>query len=165
MYYIWETSRSKIKTFCFKNCSDFSLLEKIVLIIWNILQILPSSSNFKSFSLSLEQHFLTVGQNNFGNKIPLFSLFGNGCLTTVWNDKPRTRQQFVNVQTPVDYLLDGSRCTGKKEEAVQSKVTWIVWQVCLTCTATPNRVEQGACREILQLLQFFPNHPKVIVYM
>ena len=29
-----------------------------------------SASNFKSFSLSLEQFFLTVGQNNFGNKIP-----------------------------------------------------------------------------------------------
>ena len=31
----------------------------------------PSASNFKSFSRSLEQFFLTVGQNNFGNKIPL----------------------------------------------------------------------------------------------
>ena len=30
----------------------------------------PSSSNFKSFSRSLEQFFLTVGQNNFGNEIP-----------------------------------------------------------------------------------------------
>ena len=30
----------------------------------------PSTSNFKSFFLSLEQIFLTVGQNNFGNKIP-----------------------------------------------------------------------------------------------
>ena len=29
-----------------------------------------SASNFKSFSRSLEQFFLTVGQNNFGNKIP-----------------------------------------------------------------------------------------------
>ena len=35
----------------------------------------PSASNFKSFSRSLEQFFLTVGQNNFGNKIPFFSLF------------------------------------------------------------------------------------------
>ena len=35
----------------------------------------PSVSNFKSLSLSLEQFFLTVGQNNFGNKIvPLFKL-------------------------------------------------------------------------------------------
>ena len=31
----------------------------------------PSASNFKFFSRSLEQFFLTVGQNNFGNKIPL----------------------------------------------------------------------------------------------
>ena len=30
----------------------------------------PSASNFKSFSRSQEQFFLTVGQNNFGNKIP-----------------------------------------------------------------------------------------------
>ena len=30
----------------------------------------PSASNFKSFSRSLEQIFLTVCQNNFGNKIP-----------------------------------------------------------------------------------------------
>jgi hypothetical protein len=34
----------------------------------------PSASNFKSFSRSLEQSFLTVGQNNFGNKIPFLSL-------------------------------------------------------------------------------------------
>ena len=34
----------------------------------------PSASNFKSFSRSLEQFFLTVGQNNFGNKIPYFSI-------------------------------------------------------------------------------------------
>ena len=32
----------------------------------------PSASNFKSFSWSLEHFFLTVGQNNFGNKIPCF---------------------------------------------------------------------------------------------
>ena len=30
----------------------------------------PSASNFKCFSRSLEQFFLTVGQNNFSNKIP-----------------------------------------------------------------------------------------------
>ena len=30
----------------------------------------PSASNFKSFSRSLEQLFLTVGHKNFGNKIP-----------------------------------------------------------------------------------------------
>ena len=31
-----------------------------------------SASNFKSFSRSLEHFFLTVGQHNFGNKIPFF---------------------------------------------------------------------------------------------
>ena len=33
----------------------------------------PSASNFKSFSRSLEQFFLTVGQNKFGNKTPFLS--------------------------------------------------------------------------------------------
>ena len=38
----------------------------------------PSASNFKHFSHSLEQLFLTKGQNNFGKKIPLsfFSFLG-----------------------------------------------------------------------------------------
>ena len=42
----------------------------------------PSASNFKSFSRSLEQFFLTVGQNNFGNKIPFLNSFHscNNCL-------------------------------------------------------------------------------------
>ena len=35
--------------------------------------IQPSASNFKCFSQSVEQFFLTVGQSNFGNKIPFFS--------------------------------------------------------------------------------------------
>ena len=43
------------KTFCYQK------------LLW------PSASNFISFSRSLEIFFLTVGQNNFGNKIP-FSL-------------------------------------------------------------------------------------------
>ena len=78
---MWETSRNKLKkasvtkivlTFhCFNklflpftvltNCScDF----KIFANSW------PVASNFKSFSRSLEHFFLTVGQDNFGNKIP-----------------------------------------------------------------------------------------------
>ena len=36
-----------------------------------------SASNFKSFSRSIEQFFLTVGQNNFGNKIPFLEFFLN----------------------------------------------------------------------------------------
>ena len=35
----------------------------------------PSVSNFKSFSQSLEQFFLTVGQTNFQSKIPFWAHF------------------------------------------------------------------------------------------
>ena len=38
-----------------------------------------SASNFKSFSPSLEQFFLTIGQNNFGKKIPI-----------IWVDREQT---------------------------------------------------------------------------
>ena len=37
----------------------------------------PSALNFKSFFRSLQQFFLTVGQNNFGNKIPLVTFSPN----------------------------------------------------------------------------------------
>ena len=57
------------KVFYFKNCSDLSLFEQIVLVASNILQILwPPASNFKSCSQFLEQFFLAVGHNNFENK-------------------------------------------------------------------------------------------------
>ena len=46
--------------------------------IWIIIVLMYSiweTSFYKSFSRSVEQFFLTVGQNNFGNKIPfLYSL-------------------------------------------------------------------------------------------
>ena len=45
-----------------RNCSRDNLK--------NFANSWPSASNFKSFSRSLEQFFLTVGQNKFGNKIP-----------------------------------------------------------------------------------------------
>ena len=45
-----------------------------------ILEILGLQHQISSFSRSLEQIFLTVGQNNFGNKIPL-----NGNLEPFWN--------------------------------------------------------------------------------
>ena len=41
----------------------------------NFVNSWPSSSNFKSFSRSLKQFFLTGGLNNFGNKIPIFASF------------------------------------------------------------------------------------------
>ena len=44
----------------------------------------PSASNFKSFSRSLEEFFLKVGQNNFGNKIPFFTIWKCPKIT-VWS--------------------------------------------------------------------------------
>ena len=56
----------------------------------NLVNSWPSASNFKSFSWSQEYFFLTVGQDNFGNKIPFslklifflkrFSLEGAHCI-------------------------------------------------------------------------------------
>ena len=43
----------------------------------------PSASNFKSFSQSLEQCFLTVGQNNFGNKIPIVFFYSQSCINFI----------------------------------------------------------------------------------
>ena len=77
IHYNQETSRSKLKkhsvskivlTFTvWINCSSDHKI---------FANSLPSAPNFKSFSRSLEQFFLTVGQNNFGNKIPFFHMWG-----------------------------------------------------------------------------------------
>ena len=44
----------------------------------------PSALNFKCFSRSLEQFFLTVGQNNFGNKIPFLNSFTQVIYSWTW---------------------------------------------------------------------------------
>ena len=53
------------------NCEDLpaTQLLKIKVIISIIIE------KYKFFSRSLEQFFLTVGQNNFGNKIQFLSLY------------------------------------------------------------------------------------------
>ena len=56
----------------------------------------PSASNFKKNSRSLEQFFLTVGQNNFGNKIPnrhWFLKSWRGCISA----KFKSLFFFINV--------------------------------------------------------------------
>ena len=54
-----------------KNCSDLSLCGQIALVFFKIFTNSQALAlNFKSLSRSLEYFFLTVGQNNFGNKIP-----------------------------------------------------------------------------------------------
>ena len=58
-----------------KNSSDLSLFEPIVLVISKNLKTLGLQPQIsKSFSRSLDQFFLTQGQNNFGNKIPIIFL-------------------------------------------------------------------------------------------
>ena len=53
----------------------------------------PSESNFKTFSRS--HFFLIVGQNNFGNKIPVFPLFKVG----------KRRKKAVKELQTVDVLI------------------------------------------------------------
>ena len=71
---IWEESMLVLKqTIHQKKALDLSfyLQPWKCLDLKNFLNFRPSASNFKSFSQSLEQFFLTVSQNNLGNKIPL----------------------------------------------------------------------------------------------
>ena len=73
LYYHPKMTSENIVHSVIKNCSDLSLFEWIVLVISKILKIpRPSASNFKKFSRSLEQFFLIICQNNFGNKIPIW---------------------------------------------------------------------------------------------
>ena len=71
------------KAFCFyqKLFRPFSVWINCSSALKNFANSQPSASNFKRFSWSLEQFFLTVGLNNFGNKIP----FLNTNLTLSYN--------------------------------------------------------------------------------
>ena len=62
----WISEWTKLVAINFKDCTDLLLWEKIV----QTISKCPKASNFKSFSQSLEQFFVKVGLNNFGNKIP-----------------------------------------------------------------------------------------------
>ena len=59
---------------------------------------LLSASNFKSFSQSLEQFYLTVGQNNFGNKIPFL------CMFVTLRTRLHTLQNYIRHQKPYKYM-------------------------------------------------------------
>ena len=78
---MYKNIETEDMVFCYQNCSDL-LCEKIVLVIekkfckiFVITRTIYSNSERpgESFSWWLEQFFLTVGQNNFGNKIPFLS--------------------------------------------------------------------------------------------
>ena len=60
------------KAFCYqKIVLTFHCLNKLFL--WSQIFFKFLALNFKTFSRSLEQFFLTLGQNNFGNKIQFLS--------------------------------------------------------------------------------------------
>ena len=71
-----EHPKNKLKKYpVTKNCSDLSLFEQIFLVISKFLQILGLQSPIsKKKSQLLAQFVLTVGQHNFGNKIPFLVL-------------------------------------------------------------------------------------------
>ena len=59
------------KTFCYQKLFwHFTVRRNCSSDLKIFANSLSNHLNFKSFSRSLEQFFLTVGQNNFGNKIP-----------------------------------------------------------------------------------------------
>ena len=65
------------KTFCYQRLvSPFTVWIDCSNDLKNFENYRLSVLNFKSFSRSLEQFFLTVGQNNFGNKIPFLYSIG-----------------------------------------------------------------------------------------
>ena len=72
IYQIWETSRNKLKSILLpKLFWPFTVWINCSRDLKNFANSRPSALNFKSFSQSLEQFFLTVDQNKFGSKIPL----------------------------------------------------------------------------------------------
>ena len=75
VWYLINLQEQVKKSFCYQKLFwPFTVWINCSSDLKNFANSRPSASNFKSFSQSLEQFFLTVGQNNFGNKIPL-SLF------------------------------------------------------------------------------------------
>ena len=64
------------KTFCYQKLfSPFTVRRNCSSDLKIFANSRPSASNFNFFSWSLEHFFLTVGQNNFGNKIPFLKVW------------------------------------------------------------------------------------------
>ena len=91
---LWEQAK---KPFCYQKL--FWLLT-----VWincsgdlNFANSQPSTSNFKSFSWSLEQSFLIVRQNNFGNKIPFlsFSCLAHLCFSQLRQTQFEVSMHFI----------------------------------------------------------------------
>ena len=76
IFKIWKTSKNKLKKhFVSKIVLTFHCSNKLFWWYTIFCKFLAFSLNFKFFPWLLEQFFLTVGQKNFGNKIPFLLLF------------------------------------------------------------------------------------------
>ena len=127
--------------------------------ISKILHSRPLALNFKSLSWSLEQFFLTVGQNNFGNKIPyvpltqiITKLFVLGVIQFLMKPrnylghntycqlfvKPMQRKR-IAVQIKSFYNFVVCRST----KACDLSLFWNSWQ----STITENKVHNGIFRQ------------------
>ena len=64
-------------------CSDTNLgINRVKMIFYNFFFIYIIKAGFQNFSRSLEQFFLTVGQNNFGNKILFLARVSKSFIST-----------------------------------------------------------------------------------
>ena len=73
IHYIWETFRNKLKSI---------MLPKIVLTFYCLNKLFLWSQKCCKFS---NNFFLTVGQNNFGNKIPILMSTVENCFNKISN--------------------------------------------------------------------------------
>ena len=90
----------------------------------------PSASNFESFSRSLEQFFLTVGQNNFGNKISFLL---------------HLPQVSHHTYSQIQELFLPSNRTGSKRWSIQSKeiAPSVIYCVIMNSRGNPSILEGG----------------------
>ena len=68
------------------------------------------ASNFKKFSRSLEQFFLTVGQNNFVNKIPYFHFFSNQNAQVLMHQPSLTWQPQKQISSRGQFTICVKKC-------------------------------------------------------
>ena len=75
IHYIWETFRNKLKSIMLpKILLTFYCLNKLFLWSQKFCKFSAFSLEFQKFFSITKQCFLTVGQNNFGNKIPFIAI-------------------------------------------------------------------------------------------
>ena len=102
----------------------------------NVANSWPSTSNFKSFSRSLEQFFLTVGQNNFGNKIPLLTSVGFKPRTLTLSDFRCSKNMRALFNKWLPSIFFANFTAAKDEKYFKSQAWNLVVRVSPTQTTT-----------------------------